>query len=63
MKARTIYGSEGDDMIVTQFGRGNGNEYVVEVLDRAGYTPIHITFDKDEAINVVKTVMSRAEAE
>ena len=52
--ATTVYGREGDDVIITRIDFGQGDEYMVEVRKGMGYFCIYNTFDYDKALKVAK---------
>ena len=52
--AAIVYGTEGDDMIITRIDFGHGDEYLVEQRVGCGYFTVYSTFDLAKAIEKVK---------
>lgn len=50
--ATTVYGHDGDDVIITRIDLGHGgDEYLVEVLTGdGGYSTVYSTFDYGKAV-------------
>lgn len=57
--ATIVYGSEGDDVIITRVDFGHGDEYLVEVRYLCGYHAVYSTFDYNKALDKVRQCKPR----
>lgn len=61
--ATIMYGQEGDDVIITRFDFGHGDEYLVEVRYLAGYYTVFSSFDYEKALKKAKSLAPRFDEE
>ena len=54
--AITVYGKEGDDVIITRCDLGHGDEYLVECRYLAGYLTVYSTFSYEKALQKVQSL-------
>ena len=55
--AVTVFGNEGDKVIITRVDFGHGDEYLVEVLNGMGYFTVYSSFSYQKALERAKNII------